>query len=156
MGTLLSDLGIDVGGPAHPRAGLRLPSHMFEEQSLTIDADPERLGEAREWAHRAAMKAGLSDADSYQVKLAVSEAVANAIQHGSQGRNDRIGINAFESDGSLIFEVRDNGTFVAPLNRATIDDESGRGLELLSLMMDEVHISSSGDGSLLRFSKHLS
>jgi len=51
--------------------------------------------------------------------------------------------------------VRDSGTFVAPLNRATIDDESGRGLELVTLMMDEVHISSTGDGSLMRFSKRL-
>lgn len=122
---------------------------------MTIDADPERLGEARDWAHRAATKAGLGEADCYQVKLAISEAVANAIQHGSPDRGDKIGIAAFEAEGSLVFEVRDNGTFVAPMNRATIDDESGRGLELLTLMMDEVHISSTGDGSLLRFSKSL-
>jgi len=122
---------------------------------MTIDADPERLGEARDWAYRAATQAGLDDAGCYQVKLAVSEAVANAIEHGSQSRGDQIGIAAFQDDGLLIFEVRDSGTFVAPLNRATIDDESGRGLELLSLMMDEVHISSTGDGSLLRFAKRL-
>jgi anti-sigma regulatory factor (Ser/Thr protein kinase) len=122
---------------------------------MTIDADPERLGEAREWAHRAASQAGLDETDCYQVKLAVSEIVANAIQHGSKGSGDQIGIAAFEADGSLIFEVRDSGTFVAPANRATIDDESGRGLELVTLMMDEVHISSTGDGSLLRFSKRL-
>ncbi len=127
----------------------------FEEQAMTIDADPERLGEARDWAYRAASQAGLDDADCYQVRLAVSEAVANAIQHGSQTRGDQIGIAAFEHDGLLVFEVRDSGTFVAPMSRATIDDESGRGLELLSLMMDEVHISSTGDGSLLRFGKKL-
>jgi anti-sigma regulatory factor (Ser/Thr protein kinase) len=135
--------------------GKLVPDVGIEEQSMTIDANPERLGEAREWAHQAASRAGLGDADCYQVKLAVSEAVANAIQHGSQGHGDQIGIAAFEADGSLVFEVRDKGTFVAPLNRATIDDESGRGLELLSLMMDEVHITSSGEGSLLRFSKKL-
>ena len=122
---------------------------------MTIDADPERLGEAREWAHRAASQAGLDESDSYQVKRAVSEVVANAIQHGSKSRGDQIGIAAFEAEGSLIFEVRDNGTFEAPLNRATIDSESGRGLELVTLMMDEVHISSTGEGSLLRFSKSL-
>ena len=122
---------------------------------MTFDADPERLGEARDWAYRAASQAGLDDADCYQVKLAVSEAVANAIQHGSKSRGDQIGIAAFEAEGSLIFEVRDNGTFEAPLNRATIDSESGRGLELVTLMMDEVHISSTGEGSLLRFSKSL-
>jgi anti-sigma regulatory factor (Ser/Thr protein kinase) len=122
---------------------------------MTIDADPERLGEAREWAHRAASRAGFDETDCYQVKLAVSEIVANAIQHGSKHRGDQIGIAAFEADGSLIFEVRDSGTFVAPMNRATIGDESGRGLELATLMMDEVHISSTGDGSLLRLSKRL-
>jgi len=122
---------------------------------MTIDADPERLGEARDWAYRAATQAGLSDADCYQIKLAVSEAVANAIQHGSQSSRDQIGIAAFELDGALVFEIRDSGTFVAPPSAATIDDESGRGLELLTLMMDEVHISSTAEGSLLRFAKKL-
>jgi anti-sigma regulatory factor (Ser/Thr protein kinase) len=127
----------------------------FEDKAMTIDANPERLGEARDWAYRAASQAGLDDADCYQIKLAVSEAVANAIEHGSQSRGDQIGIAAFEDNGALVFEVRDSGTFVAPLTRPTLDDESGRGLEMLSLMMDEVHISSTGDGSLLRFAKRL-
>jgi anti-sigma regulatory factor (Ser/Thr protein kinase) len=52
--------------------------------------------------------------------------------------------------------VRDNGTFVAPMSRATTEDESGRGLELVTLMMDEVHMTSTGEGSLLRFTKRLS
>ena len=134
---------------------MRLLTPVFEEQAMTNDAKPERLGEAREWAQRAAAEAGLGESDCYQVKLAISEAVANAIQHGSQSAGDTIQISAFESGGSLIFEVRDNGTFVAPMNRATIDDESGRGLELVTLMMDEVHITSTGEGSLLRFSKRL-
>lgn len=122
---------------------------------MTIDAKPEHLAEARDWAQRAAADAGLDEADCYQVKLAISEAVANAIKHGSQSAGDRIRIAAFESDGSLVFEVRDNGTFVAPPSRATIEDESGRGLELVTLMMDEVHITSTGEGSLLRFAKRL-
>ena len=122
---------------------------------MTIDARPERLGEARDWAQRAAAEAGLDEADCYQVKLAISEAVANAIQHGSRSDGDCIRIGAFESDGSLVFEVRDSGTFVEPMSRATTEDESGRGLELLTLMMDEVHITSTGEGSLLRFAKRL-
>jgi anti-sigma regulatory factor (Ser/Thr protein kinase) len=155
MGRLVSDVGTDVGSRARPQPGMRLSIPVFEERSMTIAADPGRLAEARDWAHRAAEQAGLGEADAYQVRLAVSEAVANAIQHGSQSSGDSIRIAAFESDGSLVFEVRDGGTFVAPLSRATIDDESGRGLELLTLMMDEVHISSTGEGSLLRFAKRL-
>lgn len=122
---------------------------------MTIDPKPERLAEARDWAEEAAAEAGLDEADCHQVKLAVSEAVANAIQHGSPSSGDCIRISAFESDGSLIFEVRDNGTFIAPMSRATTEDESGRGLELVTLMMDEVHMTSTGEGSLLRFSKRL-
>jgi anti-sigma regulatory factor (Ser/Thr protein kinase) len=141
MGKLVSDVGTD--------------DPVFEERSLTIDPDPEHLGEARQWAYRAAAKAGLGESDCYQVKLAVSEAVTNAIEHGSPTRGDPIQLTASEHDGSLIFEVRDRGTFVAPLSSATLDDESGRGLELLTLVMDEVHISSSGAGSTLRFAKRL-
>jgi anti-sigma regulatory factor (Ser/Thr protein kinase) len=113
------------------------------------------LAEAREWAERAASEAGLDATDCYQVKLAISEAVANAIQHGSQSTGDSIRISAFESEGLLVFEVRDNGTFVVPMSRATTEDESGRGLELVTLMMDEVHMTSTGEGSLLRFAKRL-
>lgn len=134
---------------------MRLLSSMFENQSMRIEADPERLSDAREWALRAAEQAGFGEADCYQLRLALSEAVANAIQHGSQSSGDTILLAAFEADGALVFEVRDGGTFVAPLARATLEDESGRGLELLTLMMDEVHIRSTGDGSLLRFSKRL-
>jgi anti-sigma regulatory factor (Ser/Thr protein kinase) len=134
---------------------MRLLDTVFERRTMTIGADPERLREAREWAQRAAAEAGFGETDCYQVKLAISEAVANAIQHGSSAPDDSIRIDAFEHEGALVFEVSDNGTFEAPLARASIDDESGRGLELLTLMMDEVHITSTGDGSLLRFSKSL-
>lgn len=123
---------------------------------MTIDPKPESLAEAREWAERAAAEAGLDEAECYQVKLAVSEAVANAIQHGSQSSGDSIRISVYRSEGSLVFEVRDNGTFVAPMSRATTEDERGRGLELVTLMMDEVHMTSTGEGSLLRFTKRLS
>jgi anti-sigma regulatory factor (Ser/Thr protein kinase) len=134
---------------------MRLLSPVFERRAMQIDANPERLAQARQWGYEAALAAGFAEPDSHQVKLALSEAVANAIQHGSSAAGDTIGIDAFEEAGSLVFEVRDGGTFVAPLERATIEDESGRGLELLTLMMDEVHITSTGDGSLLRFSKRL-
>ena len=128
---------------------------MFEARSMTIEAEPKRLRDAREWAHDAAAAAGLHEADCYQVRLAMSEAVANAIQHGSYSPTDCIRLGAFEDDGALVFEIRDTGIFDAPLVRPTLEDESGRGLELLALMMDEVQITATGDGSLLRFSKKL-
>jgi serine/threonine-protein kinase RsbW len=122
---------------------------------MTMTADPRRLQDAREWARRAAADAGLDEPDCFQVKLAISEAVGNAIRHGSRTNTDCIELEAYRRDGSLVFEVRDTGTFVAPVARAAADAESGRGLELLRLMMDDVQMTSTGAGSLLSFAKRL-
>ncbi len=128
----------------------------FEHRAKKIPADLVLLSEVREWAEGAARDAGLRDGDCYQVKLALSEAVANAIQHGSSAPTDLIGITAFEEDESLVFEVRDTGEFLPPLASADGEDERGRGLQLLALMMDEVRITSAAEGgSLLRFAKRL-
>lgn len=121
-----------------------------------IHADLVLLGEVREWAAGAARDAGLRDGDRYQVKMAVSEAVANAIQHGSSHPSDLICITAFQMNGSLVFEVRDTGEFLLPNEPPSSEDEHGRGLQLLALMMDEVHVAPAPEGgSLLRFAKRL-
>lgn len=122
---------------------------------MTFEADPQRLGEAREWARDVAEQAGLDEPDCFQVRLAMSEAVANAIQHGSQTASDCIRVEAFREEGLLVFEVSDTGTFVAPTTHSTDDDESGRGLEVLSMIMDDVGMSSRNGGSVLRFAKRL-
>lgn len=123
---------------------------------MTMEADPGRLHDARDWARQAAADAGFEEPDCYQVRLAMSEVVANAIRHGSRARSDEIRLEAFEDDGALVFEVCDTGTFAAwPPVAADPDAENGRGLELLSLIMDEVHLTSTAAGSRVRFSKRL-
>ncbi|HEV2724571.1 MAG TPA: ATP-binding protein [Thermoleophilaceae bacterium] len=128
---------------------------MFAEKDLSIDADLRLLHEAREWAAGAAREFGFDADGCYQVKLAMSEAVANAIQHGSQGPQDTVHITARERRGALVFEVRDTGRYVAPAAPAGEMAERGRGLALVGLVMDEVQLEPGEDGSLLRFSKRL-
>jgi anti-sigma regulatory factor (Ser/Thr protein kinase) len=134
---------------------MKLLSSVTDKRAIDIEADPRRLKGARDWAFEVAVAAGLPEADCHQVRLALSEAVANSIQHGSSSLADRIRVEAFEDAGELVFEVRDGGVFDPPLARASIEDESGRGLELLALITDSVQISSDDHGSLLRFSKRL-
>lgn len=122
---------------------------------MTIEAHPQRLQEARDWAEDRAAEAGLDEAECFQVRLAMSEAVTNAIDHGSRDSTDEIRIESSVHDGSLTFEVSDTGTFVASLSPSTFEDEGGRGLEVLAIVMDEVHITAGGDGSVLRFAKRL-
>jgi anti-sigma regulatory factor (Ser/Thr protein kinase) len=134
---------------------MSLLTPVFDPRAKEIHADLVLLSDVRDWAESAARDAGLRNGDCYQVKLAVSEAVANAIQHGSSAPSDLICITAFERAGRLVFEVSDTGEFLLPYEPAGNEDERGRGLQLLALMMDEVQIAAAEGGSVLRFSKRL-
>ena len=126
------------------------------DRDLRISADISLLKEAREWAGEAAANAGLDEDGCFQVKLAVSEAVTNAILHGSGSAEDLVELGVREEDNALVFEVRDTANRV-PSSEDWVKSvgEGGRGLELVSLMMDEVQLTRGDGGSVLRFSKSL-
>lgn len=128
---------------------------MFAERDLSIDADLRWLRQAREWAERAAQEFGFGSDHCYQVKLAMSEAVANAIQHGSATSEDPIHISARACRDSLVFEVRDTGVYEAAAEPPEEMSERGRGLVLVALVMDEVELAPGEGGSVLRFVKRL-
>ena len=134
---------------------MELSSVAFAERDLWIDADVRRVREAREWAADAAHDFGLEYDDCYQVKLAVSEAVANAIQHGSSGPQDPIRISVRAHEDALVFDVLDTGVFVGSDEAAGELSERGRGLELVALMMDDVELTPGEEGTRLRFTKRL-
>ena len=121
----------------------------------SIAADLARLKEARDFAERAAIEFGLPANACYQVKLALSEAVTNAIQHGSSSPADPIRIVVTEEPGALAFEVVDTGRFVPRVTRRGDMPESGRGLEFMRLMMDQVDLHPGDAGTRLRLVKRL-
>jgi len=125
----------------------------FDEREISIPADLARIAQAREWAAQAAEDFGLLEAERYEIKLAVSEAVTNAILHGSGSHRDAIALEVREEQDALVFEVRDSGAagggHMRPLN-----EDGGRGLNLVALVMDEVHLDQGADGSVLRFAKY--
>jgi anti-sigma regulatory factor (Ser/Thr protein kinase) len=123
-------------------------------QELEIPAELDRLRETREWANQIALGLGLSEDDCFQIKLAMSEAVTNAIIHGSDKQTDVVRIVACLGAEALVFEVTDPGRLDTgdPVERL---DEGGRGLELVSMVMDEVQLVRREGGGSLRFSKRL-
>ena len=125
------------------------------ERDLEIPADLAMLREARDWAGCVAEEFGLSDDDCFQVKLAMSEAVTNAIIHGSDAEDDSVRIVAERADGVLSFEVADSGREDPDLDPVQRLDEGGRGLELVAMVMDEVQLTRNTSGGRLRFSKRL-
>jgi len=123
-------------------------------RELEIPAELGRLRETREWANQVALEHGLSEDDCYQVKLAMSEAVTNAIIHGSARQTDVVRIAACKGEEALTFEVSDPGRMDTG-DAVERLDEGGRGLELVSMIMDEVKLVRRDDGGSLRFSKRL-
>jgi anti-sigma regulatory factor (Ser/Thr protein kinase) len=126
----------------------------FRPREHSIRADLDLLKEARDFAENAAADFGF-DADArYEVKLALSEAVSNAIRHGSRSPEDAVRILAAEESGALVFEVVDTGRFVPRVRRVGRLPEGGRGFEFMRLMMDEVDLRPSRrGGTLLRLAK---
>jgi anti-sigma regulatory factor (Ser/Thr protein kinase) len=125
----------------------------FKPREHSILADIRLLKEARDFAERAAEEFGLDGAACYDVKLAMSEAVTNAIQHGSSSPDDPIKIGIAAEGGALVFEVLDTGRFRPRVMRRGELSESGRGLEFMRVLMDEVDLRPGDSGTLMRFAK---
>jgi anti-sigma regulatory factor (Ser/Thr protein kinase) len=125
----------------------------FQPRKHSMQADLGRLKEARDFAERAAEDFGLNPNACYDVKLAMSEAVTNAIQHGSSSPKDPIRIVVLAEGPSLVFEVLDTGRFIPRVMRRGELSESGRGLEFMRVLMDEVDLRPGAGGTLMRFIK---
>jgi anti-sigma regulatory factor (Ser/Thr protein kinase) len=127
----------------------------FNPRKHSIRADLGLIKEARDFAERAAADFGFDGSACYDVKLAMSEAVTNAIQHGSSSPSDPIRILVLAEGPDLVFEVLDTGRFVPRVMRRGELSESGRGLEFMRVLMDEVDLRPGKSGTLMRFIKRL-
>jgi serine/threonine-protein kinase RsbW len=129
----------------------------FGRQEMTIKADLSRLAEVRRFTERACRAFGFPVDVCFQIKLAMSEAVANAIEHGSTTPDDPIRLQVVEEGDALAFYVSDGGTFIDPsmLYDHGLWDERGRGLGFIELLMDDIAINPSPEGTVIRFAKRL-
>jgi anti-sigma regulatory factor (Ser/Thr protein kinase) len=127
----------------------------FSERELSIPADLARLPDARQWAERVAADYGFDSQTCYQIKMATSEAVANAVEHGSRSAVDEIKLRARDEGGELAIYVTDRGSFVPRIEPRGALPERGRGLAFMGQLMDEVDLRPGPQGTIIRFSKRL-
>jgi anti-sigma regulatory factor (Ser/Thr protein kinase) len=123
------------------------------DDELWLPSDSAHLAHARAFADSAAERFGFDEDERYQFKLAASEAVANAIEHGEPFANGRLRLRVRTSIGRLVFSVEDRGNFKEPGLPADPVTERGRGLMLIALMVDEVDISRSDDRTVVTIAK---
>ncbi len=125
----------------------------FEPREHAFRAELARLKEARAFAVSAAEDFGLDSNACYDVRLAMSEAVTNAIRHGSSSPHDEVRIVALVEGDMLVFEVLDSGRFVPRVARRGEMPISGRGLEFMRRLMDVVEVQPGMAGTCVRFAK---
>jgi anti-sigma regulatory factor (Ser/Thr protein kinase) len=122
---------------------------------ISLPAEPERIRDARDFADAAAAAFGFDETARYEIRLAASEAVTNAIQHGSSSPEDTIKFSVVEDGHVLHFSVVDHGRFVPMVDSDDPLPVRGRGLSFLAGLMDEVCIGTAERGTIVRFSKRL-
>ena len=122
---------------------------------IEFPAMADHLQEARDFVDDIATSFGFDEDARYDLKLAATEAVSNAMRHGARSERDTVRMCAVEGHGMLTFCVSDHGTFLTNLDNVDPLPEQGRGLAFIAHLMDQVCISTGENGTVVRFSKRL-
>jgi serine/threonine-protein kinase RsbW len=122
------------------------------KRELALSA-PAELRTARRFFVAAAAEFGLDERGRYRATTAANEAVSNAIRHGAPLPAGVIYLRATAEDDELVCTVHDGGSFKL-LAGAERDPwpEQGRGLPLMSLLVDEVAIATGSEGTVVSLS----
>jgi serine/threonine-protein kinase RsbW len=126
---------------------------------FVIPSDLERGREVQEIILRACREAGFDEDAFFAVKLALDEAVTNAIKHGNKlDPRKQVEVVASVTGQGVHIEIRDEGpgfdraTVPDPTCEENLDKCSGRGLLLIEAYMSSVTWSE--DGRSIRMTKH--
>jgi len=119
---------------------------------LTIPGDVREVGPAVERIMGVISEMGCAKASHFEIELAVTEALANAVEHGCRHdacKSVEVCVECDRARGVLII-IRDPGTgfdpaaLPSPLHGEQIYREGGRGVFLINQLMDEVRYEKGG------------
>jgi anti-sigma regulatory factor (Ser/Thr protein kinase) len=130
-------------------SGARETNH----RGLRLRHDPTELERARAFAEDAAARFGLDRLAREDLKIATSEAVANAIEHGQPCEDGAIHLWAAEREATLALGVRNGGEFVFRPPAGDPLAERGRGLTVMAGLVDEVALSRVGNDIQIELTK---
>jgi anti-sigma regulatory factor (Ser/Thr protein kinase) len=123
------------------------------KREMWLPAVPASVRAARSVVGQAATEAGLDDGRSWDLMLATSEAVANAVQHGAALPNDRILLTTTRCARGLRVEVCNRGTFNGAPKPAALKATSGRGIQIIAAVVDRLEVKNGNDLTVVRFEK---
>ena len=122
-----------------------------------LAAAPESAPLARAIVREAAAEHGLDGETTWDLMLATSEAVANAVLHGSYCGDPSQGVLLIVEidDVAISIEVTDCGVFDTELRPAAQDDIGGRGIPIIAAVADHFELVPEPTRTRVRFGKRL-
>ena len=125
------------------------------EREMWLRADPASASVARAFVAQAAEELHYDRATTEALRLGITEAVSNAIEHGAPCEDGLISVSVYLEAGCLTTEVGDCGDFQAARQATNGLEERGRGLPIMHATMDNVEIDSVPGRTVVRLVKRL-
>ena len=127
-----------------------------EKYSLEIESDPNKIIVVEEFVNYFAKDLKIDDEKIPGLILAVTEATTNAIIHANKSDiNKLVRVSAHMEDGTLVISVKDQGSgfdpndVPDPTSPENLLKDSGRGIYLMRVYMDEIKYNVTQDGTEL-------
>lgn len=127
---------------------------------LEVSSLPDNVGVARVAIASFASQLDFTLSEIDEIKVAVSEAVTNAVIHGYRDRPGLIRITAMAREDKLEITVEDEGSGIPDVETArqpsfsTDPDRMGLGFVFMESFMDELEVASRpGEGTRVRMVK---
>jgi serine/threonine-protein kinase RsbW len=121
---------------------------------LEIESDPNNLITVEEFVNYFSIELGIKGEKLPGLLLSVTEATTNAIIHANKSnKNKKVKINVYVENKKLFICVKDEGAGFDPQNvpdptaPENLLKDSGRGLYLMKVYMDEVNYKVTPEGT---------
>lgn len=127
-------------------------------QSTRFPAALALLGPARADVSAMLEPLGMPEAVLFDVRVAVGEALANAVRHGSAGEADTVEATVTAFSDRVVIDVVDSGAGFTGVAECSTDPyaTTGRGVIFMRALMDRVDfICGPEEGTTVRLVKHL-
>lgn len=126
------------------------------KKELDVASKGDNLAKVRNFVADIAGDCGFDEHVIYDIKVAVGEAIANAVEHGSpNGESNHVRVVCICDGATLTIKIIDEGVF----RRAVPSPEEniayrGHGILLMLALMDKVSIDESAQGTTVSLTKN--
>jgi serine/threonine-protein kinase RsbW len=128
--------------------------HILYDENIRIPATLDELHHVYSWAEEHLLQTGIPESKRFDIMLALSEAVTNAIRHGCHGsKKDFVDIEVKITSNAVNLRVHDCGTgfepeaLPDPTKSENLTIPNGRGVFLIKNLADDVHYDFAADGT---------